>query len=198
MFDYSLNNDEELLRQLRLPKPDSDIAFMDIYLKYSNKLNSYCMLKLFDREITKDIIQEIWLEFVKAVKNGINIHDIKSYLINIAHNIIYNYQIQNQKKSQMFVNEDGIYFDGISFNYNLQESLENADFLAIVKLCASNLEEPCREIYLLKKFNDLTFVEIANITGDSIQSIKRNFSKASIMMHKLLKPYFDEMKNERI
>lgn len=194
MFEKDTNNDKELIRQLRLPKPDSDIAFLDIFLKYSNKLNSYCMLKIYDREITEDIIQEIWLEFVNAVKNDIIINDIKSYLINIAHNIIYKYQIKSQKISQMFINEEGIHIDGFSINYNLQESLENANLLAIVKLCASSLEEPYREIYLLKKFNEFTFVEIAYITGDSIQSIKRIFSKASIMMEKLLKPYFDEMK----
>ncbi|MBI5324319.1 MAG: sigma-70 family RNA polymerase sigma factor [Ignavibacteriae bacterium] len=196
MFGPIEKNDKELIRQLRLPRPDSDFAFLDIYLKYSNRLNAYCMMKIFDKKHTQDLIQDIWLEFVKSVNEGKEISIIQSYLMGIASNKVYDYLKEQKRTNHIYVNNDGIHLDGFSINYNLQESLENADLLAIVKLVASSLDEPEREIYLLKKFNELTFVEISQITGESIQSIKRIFSKASIMMEKLLKPYFEEMKGK--
>lgn len=194
MFGFNTNTDEELIERMRLPKPISDNAFLEIFQKYSFKLNAYCMLKVFDKKHTEDIIQEIWLEFVSSVNQGKNIKNIQSYLMGIACNLLYDYLKTQTRINQMFINKDGIHLDGFSINYNLQECLENANLLSIVKLAASSLDEPYRDIYILKKFEELTFIEIAQLTGESIQNIKRIYSKASIMMEKLLRPYFDEMK----
>ncbi|OGU97052.1 MAG: hypothetical protein A2475_12940 [Ignavibacteria bacterium RIFOXYC2_FULL_35_21] len=195
MNDYSTYRDKELLPLLREPKPASDYAFFEIYQRHSKKLNAYCMYRIFDPESIKDIIQDTWFEFVLSVRKGFIINNIQSYLLAIARNIIGKYQLHNQRKSTMFINKDGAFLDGLSFNMNLQQEIENNEKVSIVKLAVSSLDEPYREVFILKKINELTYQEIAGLTGDSVDSIRRIFSKALLMMNDLLKSYYEEIKN---
>ncbi|TAL69598.1 MAG: sigma-70 family RNA polymerase sigma factor [Bacteroidetes bacterium] len=198
MDDFKIYKDEELVPLFRKQNESSDNVFFELFQRHSKKLNAYCMIRVYDPETVRDIIQDTWFEFVSAAKEGKDISNVQKYLIGIARNLINKYIKIQKQRSELFINESGIHLDGLKINLNLQLSIETNEFISIVKIVSSMLDEPFREIYLLRKINDLTYTDIAAITGKTLQEVKRIYWKASLTMNDLLKPYFEEKESERI
>ena len=194
MIDYSKYKDADLISLLREPKPTCDIAFNEIYQRYSKQLNAYCTFRIYVSKQTEDILQDTWEAFDKAAKKGKPVTNVHSYLIGIARKLINDYLKEHLQKNKTFINIDGIKLDRFISTYNFQQAVENDELMSIVNLAIDNLEEPYREIYILKNISGLTYAEIAGLTNNNVDCVRRLFSKATKKVLEILKPYIEELK----
>jgi RNA polymerase sigma factor (sigma-70 family) len=192
MIDYSTYKDSDLLALLNEPKPVCEDAFQEIFYRYSNRLNAYCKNKVSNSKQSEDIFQDTWIEFFKASKDKGTITNLKSFLLKIAHNLIFKYKEKNKKENKLFIKKGMYELDGYRSHPDFQQSQEYDELVSIIKYALNNLDEKYQEVFILKKFNDLTYKEIAELLGETEDCIRQRFSRASRMLKEFLKQFKDQ------
>lgn len=186
MKDYSKYDDDQLMALLREKHPICNEAFNVLYFRYAERLKSYCLFKSENAEDAKEIHQDTWLRFHKSVLSGKNNISLPAYLYIIARNLcIDKYRIQKNIEYKNFdVNE----FEQFADPLNLQSNLEKKELLSLVSLALFQLSDIYRETFILKWFAGLTYPEIAQIIGESVDCVKKRSSRAMDEVLRILKP----------
>ena len=186
------DNDIELLRCLNSGKTKADEAFLALYEKYSRKLYSYCLFKSSTKENAEEVFQETWIKFNQAAKNKTEISNVQAYLVTIAKNLIFEkYKKDKQKSIQKIDSEFD--FDDFLSGTNLQSMIEKEDLISVVKVAADMLDEIYRDAFVMNKIYDMSYQEIAEITGETTDCIKKRVYRAVDMIKQTLKPYINEL-----
>jgi RNA polymerase sigma-70 factor (ECF subfamily) len=192
MNDYFQYDDKQLIALMREKNPVCNDAFNIVYYRYSELLKSYCLFKSENKDDAKELNQETWLNFHKAVRSGKNDILLPSYLYTIAHNIsIDKYHAQ---KNRIVYKDDFFDFTQFADPFNLQSNIEKRELLSIVSLALNQLPEIYRETFILKWFNGLNYNQIAEIVGESVDCIKKRSIRAFDEMLNILKPIISELK----
>ncbi|MGA2298072.1 MAG: sigma-70 family RNA polymerase sigma factor [FCB group bacterium] len=192
MNNYSKYKDEELILLLREPKPACDIAFNEIYLRHSKHLYAYCLYKLKNIERAKDIFQDTWVNFHKRCQSNEPIQRLRPYLLTIARNLIIKDWIENKTEDLLLINVEGITSNVFLGEMNFSQTQDDKELLSHVINTVNGLEDIYREVYVLKIFEDLSYTEIAKLTGEPIKTIQSRFYKASNILNEILLPYIKE------
>ena len=195
MNDYSTYNDLELLPLLREPKPACDNAFFVLYQRYSTKINDYCAFKIGRKDLAEEIFQETWIRFDKAAKDSKNIFNVPAYLLTIARNLCIDHVKEEQKNHKMLVNIDDISLDRVGNPFDFHNNIGDNELISIIKVSVNNLEDIYKEAFVLKKFEELTYKEVAGLCGVSLVCIKQRIKRATAMLKESLKPYIKELSN---
>lgn len=114
-------------------------------------------------------------------KNKIKIkHSVKSYLYIAVKNQSINYI---NKKSRLSSLDDKLGITEVKGVSPEEDSIKNEMYKAVHE-AIDNLPDQCRKIYLMKKYDDLSYNEIGEILGISINTVKTQMKRA---MKSLLK-----------
>lgn len=149
-------------------------AFDTLLNRYQNRLYSYIYFIVKSSELAEDIFQETFVKAIMTIKQGRYTENGKfpAWLTRIAHNLIIdNYR---QEKNENVVSNDNSEVDllnDISLSEGtiemeiINEQIHN-DVRYLVKLLPDNQ----REVVNMRFYQDLSFKEIAEVTGVSINT----------------------------
>lgn len=70
--------------------------------------------------------------------------------------------------------------------------LEHNDIIGIVERSVNNLKVEYREVLLLREYDQLSYAEIADITGATTSAVKSRIFKARKALAETLGPWFKE------
>ena len=179
MLKKTENTDAELLSLLHT---DGEAAIDLIFRKYYAFLCRSVYRIINDSQITEDLAQEVFYELWKK-RDRININtSLKAYLKRAALNKALNY-IRDQK---------------IDFrNAPPQEDLESKQITVVQKLSADNLQqeidqaidslpERCRLVFVLSRYEEMSYQQIADQLDISIKTVENQISKALKYLRKAL------------
>ena len=164
--------DEQL--KLRCQSGDYE-AFEQLYHRHKSPLYRFVLRQCTDKELSKDIVQDVWLSIHKACGGYIPTAKFTSWLYRIAHNRIIDFYRQRSKglpisyddlslSEQEKVNSDNRYEPN-----RLIQSAEETDRLL---QAISNLPESQREAALLHLEMGFSVAEIATITQVNSETAK--------------------------
>jgi len=151
-----------------------------------------------DKDETEDIVQEVFVKVWKKITppspsyNKKGSQNLKSWIFTIARNTTIDYfrKRKNVNFSQMDSQTDS---DEKSFEENITDIEPLPDDIFMKKELGNELEKVLtkirpdfREIILLHYTEDLTFAEIAEITGKHLNTIKSHHLRALSALRKLL------------
>ena len=190
MYNFEQYEDLQLLALVREKGPTYNEAFNEIYRRYGKRLFSYCLFNTENSEDAKDLSQETWISFYKSIFNNVEIKYISSYLYGIASKKFCDWI--KSKKSGIEIDDQEIDFSGIISPVDIQASLERQDFIALVKLTASNLSEKLREIFMMKWIVGLSNVEISEICGETVECVKKRSNRGYKEVITILQPIIDK------
>ena len=138
------------------------------------KIFSYIMFLLHDEDIAEDIFQETFMKAIVTIQQGRYTENGKfqAWLTRIAHNLVIDYFRQN--KSENNVSSEDMEFDVFN-NVSLSEadvetSIVQDQVLSDVRLLVKHLPAAQKEVVYMRYYQDLSFKEIADITGVSINT----------------------------
>ena len=149
-------------------------AFDTLLNRYQNRLHSYIYFIVKSSELAEDIFQETFVKAIITIKQGRYTENGKfpAWLTRIAHNLIIdNYR---QEKNENVVSNDNSEIDLLN-DMNLSEgNIEmemiheqiHNDVRHLVELLPDNQ----REVVNMRFYQDLSFKEIAEVTGVSINT----------------------------
>ncbi len=172
--------DIELCLSLANNSNIAELAFTEIYNRYSNTLYAFILRLVNNRNDAKDIFQETFLKFFTFCKNGNRVSNILPFLLKIARNLCLNYY-RDKKSVISFDETTGILQSVIEIEKNeVSQMIENA--LALLDFLS-------REVFVLHHYQNLTFSEIAEIVGESLATVKSRYYRGRDKLKTILAPF---------
>lgn len=171
----SHSDDKALWQSVR---KGNDLAFSNLYLRFSNLLFNYGMHLCHNRELVKDCIQELFTTIWNRREFLSEIDSVNYYLFKSYRNLLLQH-INKDRNHFVDLNENQESSDcesSVESTLITQDSLlENENKISAA---LSKLSKRQREIVVLKYFNDLSYSEIASIMSISSASAHNLLSKA--------------------
>lgn len=193
MKNYELYSDKELVGLLRKKHPVCNNAFNILYGRYRKKLFSYCLFLCGNRDYASDLFQEAWIKFDASAKKGTEIEKPLPYLISISRKAyLYNLRKESARSKIIECDCNENLEDIIDYSSN-ENDIEKKELMNLIKTAVGNLDEHYREAFVLKRFDELTYGEMSEICGETVDCMKTRVSRATSMVKDYLKEYIKEL-----
>jgi RNA polymerase sigma-70 factor (ECF subfamily) len=142
-----------------------------------------------DRYLAEDIFQETFIKVIHTLKSDKYNEEGKflPWVLRIAHNLCIDY-IRKAKRTPTIVLEDGSnVFNSMSFSESSAESIQLfQETTALVRNVIDLLPSDQKEVLMMRHYQDLSFQEIADKTGVSINTALGRMRYALINLRKML------------
>ncbi len=164
-------------------------AFDVLLSRYRDKLYSYISFIVRNREQTDDIFQETFVKAIVTLQRGAYTSNGKfgAWLTRIAHNLIID--SFRQEKNDNTVSCDSAPFDMLNdaslSDSNIEDDMVNGQTLDDVRRMVDMLPDCQREVVFMRYYQDLSFKEIAQITGVSINTALGRMRYAILNMRRM-------------
>ncbi|MDE3057668.1 MAG: RNA polymerase sigma factor [Bacteroidota bacterium] len=175
-------SDVELVQRIQLNEPE---AFAELYRRYRLGIYQYCFWLLQDHYSAEDATQETFIKAFKAIKNLREAARFKAWIFTITRNEVFAHlrcTKSNGLEEERVAEEQGSPY----------EELVNQEQKELVQRFLGELKPEYREALILLEYEQLSYAEIASITGSSLSAIESRIFKARKSLSKKLKPYFTE------
>lgn len=187
MNNLRTQTDEDLLRLYI----DGNNSAFDVLLKrYESKVFTYLLYSVRTQELAEDLFQDVFIKIITTLrqKKYTEYGKFSSWVMRIAHNLVIDYF--RQSKNDNTVSNDEIEFDLFAnSSLGLEESIEaqmiDKQTLEEVKGLIGLLPQGQRDVVMMRFYQDLSFKEIADITGVSINTALGRMRYAIINLRKL-------------
>jgi len=181
-------NDKELVLRYR----DGDVASFRILVdRYQNKIYSYVLMLVKDKQLADDIFQDTFLKIIRTIKAGVYKEEGKfiQFAMRIAHNLIIDH-FRKAKRLPMVdpTKEDYDMLDNARFmDPSIEEQIVTEQTYDDVRKMIEFLPDEQREVLVMRMYDDMSFKEIAEVTNVSINTALGRMRYALINLRKMAK-----------
>lgn len=198
MKQFKSMSDEELAL---LYVKGNNRAFDELLIRNQSKLFTYIMVMVKDQDIANDIFQDTFVKVITKLQEGkyTDSGRFSYWITRIAHNVIMDwYRMQkNENIVEPTENNDLSNIKGESItNLNRENEIVNEQVLSDVKHMMESLPAPQREVVYMRFYQDLSFKEISDITGVSINTSLGRMRYAILNMRRMAKEHDIMLKYE--
>jgi RNA polymerase sigma-70 factor (ECF subfamily) len=158
-----MNNSSELMQKIRQGNEDSFTEAFDCYYPC---LCYYADKFIHDIDEARSLVQQVFVDlWVKRHKIVIE-QSLKSYLFKAVQNCALDY-LKHKTVETKYIRE--AQSETAVFDRNL---IEEAELSARINTAIEELPEKCREIFILCRFEELSYNEITGRLGISIKTVE--------------------------
>jgi len=175
-------SDEALFAEV---KKGNKLAFDQLFRKYYPALCKFAFLYVKDSDQSQELVQDMFVALWNEAESR-TVDNVKAYLYTTVKNRSLNFIDAEKRHSSL-----------LQTNYNHSEesnSTAEADidaFNAILQDKLADLPDKCREIFLLTKFEGLSYEEVADYLKVSVKTIENQMGIAFKKLREAMLPYFD-------
>ena len=198
MKDYPSLTDE----QLALLYVGGDYSAFDVLLERNQqKLYSYILFVVHDPEVANDVFQETFVKVITKLQDGkyTDSGKFSFWLTRIAHNVMMD-NYRHQKATQIVEPTEGNDLNKLRSNdimdINRENEYVNTQVMNDVRNLMEALPAPQREVVYMRFYQDLSFKEIAEITGVSINTSLGRMRYALINMRRMAREHHIQLNME--
>ena len=160
--------------------------------RHQQRLFSFIYSKVKDKDVTEDVFQDTFIKVIKTLKKGSYNEEGKflPWVMRIAHNLVIDY-FRKSNRMPAFNNTDE--FDIFSVlgdeNLNAEKQIIQEQIFADVKELVNELPNEQKEVLVMRMYKDMSFKEISENTGVSINTALGRMRYALINMRKLIEKH---------
>jgi len=164
-------------------------ALSVLITRHKQKIYSFIYSKVFDRDVTEDVFQDTFIKVIRTLKLGKYNEEGKflPWVMRIAHNLVIDHFRKNNRMPKFDNSSDFDIFSVIS------DSSLNAEKIIIknqvendVKRLIEELPEDQKQVLVMRMYNDMSFKEISENTGVSINTALGRMRYALINLRKVI------------
>ncbi|HHU46669.1 MAG TPA: sigma-70 family RNA polymerase sigma factor [Bacteroidales bacterium] len=180
-------SDSELIK---LYLDGNELALKTLILRYEKRVFSYIMLSVKNRELAEDIFQDTFIKVINTLKSGNYKEEGKflQWVMRIANNLKIDYYRKVQRMPTFESSDDFDIFDFIS---EIDPSPEQKIIMNQIYEEAKNiiqfLPPEQREVLEMRIFQGISFKDISELTGVSINTALGRMRYALINLRKIIK-----------
>jgi RNA polymerase sigma-70 factor (ECF subfamily) len=186
--------DVRLMLQVR---DGSAVAFEELMLRYQSRLITVLEHLVHKRGQAEDLAQEVFLRVYKARKSYVPNAKFSTWLFTIANNVASNSLRGLSRRKEVNLapknGESGPHgLDQLALAQSGQmpaRRLDKSETADIVRLALESLNERQKMAVVLSKFEGMSYIDIADTMGLSVQAVKSLLSRARVNLKAILEPY---------
>jgi len=179
--------DGELITQYR---NGHEAAFDLLVDRYKSKVFTTIFLIVKDQDLAEDLLQEVFVKVINTLNSDRYNEEGKfqPWIIRIAHNLAVDH-FRKAKRYPMVMMEDGSnVFNSLRFSEgNAEDEKVKEEEIALVRRLIDELPQAQKQVLIMRHYMDMSFQEIADQTGVSINTALGRMRYALIHLRKKMK-----------
>lgn len=164
-------------------------AFDVLLNRYKKNIHSYIFYIVRNQDLTEDIFQETFMKVIMTIKQGryTDTGKFKAWITRIAHNLI----IDNfrQERNENTISNDEVEVDLFNdmklCDSNVEDNMVQEQVFTDIKRLVKHLPDNQREVLEMRYYQDMSFKEIADVTGVSINTALGRMRYAILNMRRM-------------
>lgn len=180
-------NDQELVKAFL----NGDESCIETLInRHRTKVYTYIFLTIKNQALAEDLFQETFIKVIQSLRKG-KYRDngrFLSWVIRIAHNLIIDH-FRKEKQLNSISNDDSeidLLNSKKLADDNIEQLMVSEQIRRDLRKLVNELPEDQREVVLLRHFGGLSFKEIADHTGVSINTALGRMRYALINLRKMI------------
>jgi len=170
-----------------------DESSLEILIKkHQQRLFSFIYSKVKDKDVANDIFQDTFIKVIKTLKKG-NYNEEGKFLpwvMRNPHNLIIDYFRKNNRMPNFKNSDEFDIFSIISDDsLNVEKQIIQEQIFDDVRELINELPEEQKEVLIMRMYKDMSFKEISDNTGVSINTALGRMRYALINMRKLIEKH---------
>ena len=164
-------------------------ALEALVLRHKDKLYTSIQFLVKDKYLAEDIFQDVFIRIIDTVRSGRYTDEGKflPWAMRIAHNLCVDHFRKVKRTPTIKTGEDQDIFEVLNFTEDSAEDkmIRNQSHNR-VRAMLDKLPEDQREVIILRHYADMSFKEIADITGCSINTALGRMRYGLINLRKMM------------
>ncbi len=160
--------------------------------RHKQKIYSFIYSKVYDRDVTEDIFQDTFIKVIRTLKRGAYNEEGKflPWVMRISHNLVIDYFRKNSRMPKFDNTGEFSIFSVLSDStLNAEKRLIKEQVENDVRRLVDELPEDQKEVLLMRIYDDMSFKEISNNTGVSINTALGRMRYALINLRKIIEKH---------
>ena len=160
--------------------------------RHQSKIYGFIYSKISDRDITDDIFQDTFIKVIKTLKSNSYNEEGKflPWVMRIAHNLIIDHFRRNKKMPMFRETEEFSIFSIMTDNsMTIENKMITEQVEKDLKKIIAELPEDQREVLIMRIYQDLSFKEISELTGVSINTALGRMRYALMNLRKVIEKH---------
>jgi RNA polymerase sigma-70 factor (ECF subfamily) len=158
--------------------------------RHRKRVYTYIFMVVKNHSLADDIFQDTFIKVIKSLKKGRYTDSGKfvSWVIRIAHNLVIDH-FRKEKYMGTISNDDSesdLFNSPKYSDSNIEDEMINEQIIKEVRYLVNELPEDQREVVKLRHFKGLSFKEIAELTGVSINTALGRMRYAILNLRKMV------------
>lgn len=187
MIDRNNLSDNELVQSYL----NGDFTSLEeLIQRYKDKVYTYILITIKNQHLAEDIFQETFIKVIRSLNLGKYTDNGKfaSWVMRIAHNLIIDHY--RRERNMNTYSNDGSeidLFNSARFSEeNVEEMMINEQILNEVRDLVEELPDDQKQVVIMRHYLGLSFKEIADQTGVSINTALGRMRYALINLRKII------------
>jgi len=173
-------------------------AFEELVRRHHKNVLNYTFRMVQNRQIAEELTQEVFVALVQNAKRYEPTAKFTTYLYTIASNIVSKEWSRRKRIPKIFSlsywgwrdEEEGDPLESVGDDReNVLVAFQRGEISEAVNTALKELPEHQREAFVLRRFQDLSYEEIAEVAGAPIGTIKSRVARAEYALRPLLEAY---------
>ena len=179
-------SDSELIRAYR---GGDEQAFEILLTRHQDRVYTKINFIVRDSELANDLFQDTFIKVVRLLKEGKYVEEGKflPWILRIAHNMSIDHFRRNKKMRMVRSRDEMDVFATIETgDAHIEDILVDGQIHSDVRRLIDELPEDQREVVRMRMYDNLSFKEIAETTGVSINTALGRMRYAVINLRKIV------------
>ena len=164
-------------------------SFEALIQKHKNKIYAFILSKIRNRDLAEDIFQDTFIKVINSLQKGKYNEEGKflPWVMRIANNLVIDYFRKSKKMRTIAPTDDFDIFDILQDGEkNVEDNLVNNQIHKDLRKLIEYLPEDQKEVLKMRYYAELSFKEISECTGVSINTALGRMRYALINLRKLI------------
>jgi RNA polymerase sigma-70 factor (ECF subfamily) len=185
MATYNLT-DAELVQEY---VSGNENALEVLIKRHESKIFGFIYSKILDRDLANDIFQDTFIKVIRTLKSTTYNEEGKflPWVMRIAHNLIIDHFRKNKKMPLFRETEDFSIFSILSDDsLTIENQMIAHQVESDLRRLIHELPEDQKEVLMMRMYQDMSFKEISEITGVSINTALGRMRYAILNLRKVI------------
>ncbi len=180
--------DSELVTRACAGRED---GFEELVRRYQRPIVAYVYRMIGDYEAALDLTQEVFIKVYNSLARYRAEYKFSTWIYRIAHNVAIDHLRRKSARPQgdmMIEGADGEIYERALIGEQLspEEASERAERRVTIEFVVQTLQPAYRELILLRHAHDMSYDEIAEVTGLPLGTVKNRIFRAREAMRERL------------
>lgn len=164
-------------------------ALETLIKRHNQRILSFIYSKVMDRDVAEDIFQDTFIKVINTLKRGSYSEEGKflPWVMRIAHNLIIDYFRKNKRMPKFEGSDDFNIFSVIGDDkLNAEAELIKEQIESDLGSLIEELPDDQKQVLIMRIYKDMSFKEISENTGVSINTALGRMRYALINLRKII------------